>query len=61
MKVAPVGLGLAKHWFQVHGVDERGHTVVRRKLRRSKVGPCRRLRATRRADLGVLAWLCSAG
>jgi hypothetical protein len=24
-------------------------------------GPCRRLRATRRADLGVLAWLCSAG
>ncbi len=37
MKVAAIGLDLAKHWFQVHGVDARGQTVVRRKLRRSEV------------------------
>ncbi len=38
MNIATIGLDLAKHWFQVHGVDDRGQTVVRRKLRRSEVG-----------------------
>jgi len=37
MNIATIGLDLAKHWFQVHGVDERGQAVVRRKLRRSEV------------------------
>ena len=37
MNIATIGLDLAKHWFQVHGVDERGQTVVRRKLRRGEV------------------------
>src|SRR6201985_2294194 len=37
MNIATIGLDLAKHWFQVHGVDDRGRTVVRRKLRRSEV------------------------
>ncbi len=37
MKVATIGLDLAKHWFQVHGVDALGETVVRRKLRRGEV------------------------
>lgn len=37
MKIATIGLDLAKHWFQVHGVDEHGQTIVRRKLRRSEV------------------------
>lgn len=37
MNIAAIGLDLAKHWFQVHGVDDRGQTVVRRKLRRSEV------------------------
>ena len=37
MKIATIGLDLAKHWFQIHGVDERGQTVVHRKLRRSEV------------------------
>jgi len=37
MNIATIGLDLAKHWFQVHGVDERGLTVVRRKLRRGEV------------------------
>jgi transposase len=27
------GLDLAKHWFQVHGVDAAGKIVVRRRLR----------------------------
>jgi len=37
MQVTTIGLDLAKHWFQVHGVDASGQSVVRRKLRRSEV------------------------
>jgi len=37
MEIATIGLDLAKHWFQVHGIDGHGQTVVRRKLRRSEV------------------------
>ncbi len=36
MNITKIGLDRAKHWFQVHGVDERGQTV-RRKLRRGEV------------------------
>ena len=32
-----IGLDLAKHWFQVHGVDADGRVVVRRRLWRSGV------------------------
>jgi hypothetical protein len=32
-----VGLDLAKHWFQVHGVDANGQVAVRHKLRRSEM------------------------
>ena len=32
-----IGLDLAKHWFQVYGVDANGRVVVRRRLRRSGV------------------------
>lgn len=32
-----IGLGLAKQVFQVHGVDEAGKVVARRRLRRSEV------------------------
>lgn len=39
MQITTIGLDLAKHWFQVHGVDALGQTVVRRKLRRSEVIP----------------------
>jgi transposase len=39
VNIATIGLDLAKHWFQVHGVDERGQTAVRRKLRRNEVLP----------------------
>jgi transposase len=31
MKITTVGFDLAKNVFQVHGVDERGHAVVKRK------------------------------
>jgi transposase len=37
MKVTTIGLDLAKSVFQVHGVDERGHAVVRKQLRREQV------------------------
>jgi transposase len=37
MKIATVGLDLAKALFQVHGVDSQGHIVVRRQLRRADV------------------------
>jgi len=37
MKIATIGLDLAKNVFQVHGVDERGVTVLRKQLRRQEV------------------------
>jgi transposase len=37
MEVTTIGLDLAKHVFQVHGVDEAGHVVVKRRLRRAQV------------------------
>ena len=35
MQITIIGLDLAKHWFQVHGVDAYGQVVVRRRLWRS--------------------------
>jgi len=37
MKITTVGIDLAKNVFQVHGVDERGKTVLRKKLKRDQV------------------------
>lgn len=37
MKITAIGLDLAKQVFQVHGVDERGHSVLNRKLKRAQV------------------------
>jgi transposase len=37
MEVTTIGLDLAKHVFQVHGVDEAGHVVIKRRLRRAQV------------------------
>jgi transposase len=37
MDITTVGLDLAKQVFQVHGVDEAGHVVVKRRLRRAQV------------------------
>jgi transposase len=37
MHVTTIGLDLAKHWFQVHGVNAIGEVAIRRKLRRSEV------------------------
>ena len=36
-KVITIGLDIAKHVFQVHGVDEAGTVVIRRKLRRAEI------------------------
>jgi len=37
MKITTVGVDLAKNVFQVHGVDQRGKAVVRKRLRRNQV------------------------
>jgi transposase len=37
MKITTLGLDLAKNVFQVHGVDQRGATVLRKQLRRDQV------------------------
>ncbi|RKK00103.1 IS110 family transposase [Pseudoroseomonas wenyumeiae] len=37
MQVATIGLDLAKHWFQVHGVDAAGAAILRKCLKRAEV------------------------
>lgn len=37
MQVITIGLDLAKHVFQVHGVDQEGRVILRRRLRRAEV------------------------
>src|SRR5215469_11913370 len=37
MQVTTIGLDLAKHWFQIYGIDARGGVAVRRKLRRGEL------------------------
>src|SRR5437879_11994108 len=39
MKVAIVGLDIAKHVFQLHGTDRDGKVVLRRKMRWHEVVP----------------------
>ena len=34
MKLATIGIDLAKHVFQLHGVDETGRAVLRRQVSR---------------------------
>ena len=36
-EITTIGLDLAKHVFQVHGVDAHGATVLRKRLRRGQV------------------------
>jgi transposase len=35
--ITRMGIDLAKHVFQLHGVDERGHTVLRRQVSRTRL------------------------
>lgn len=39
MEIATIGLDLAKHVFQVHGVDTAGAVVLKRRLRRRELVP----------------------
>jgi len=39
MQIAVIGLDLAKNAFQVHGIDDSGQAVLKRKFRRSEVLP----------------------
>lgn len=36
MKIATIGIDLAKNVFQIHGVDEHGHVVLRKQVRREQ-------------------------
>ena|SRR5215471_11166328 len=36
-EITTIGLDLAKHLFQVHGIDAQGTTVLRKRLRRGQV------------------------
>src|SRR5205823_5795391 len=36
-EITTIGLDLAKHVFQVHGIDAEGTTVLRKRLRRGQV------------------------
>jgi transposase len=35
-EISTIGLDLAKHVFQVHGVDDQGDVIVRKQLRRGR-------------------------
>jgi transposase len=37
MQITTVGLDIAKHVFQVHGVNAHGHPLIKRRLRRTEV------------------------
>ena len=37
MSVMTIGMDTSKSWFQVHGVNESGQIVLRRKLARGRV------------------------
>jgi transposase len=37
MKITTIGIDLAKNVFQIYGVDEYGHAVLRKKLAREKM------------------------
>ena len=37
MQITTIGLDLAKHVFQLHGVDQEGQVVLRRRLRRAEI------------------------
>lgn len=37
MKITTIGIDLAKHVFQVHGVDERGQVVLKKQLKRAQL------------------------
>jgi transposase len=37
MQVTTIGLDLAKHIFQIHGIDAQGRIVLRRRLRRAEL------------------------
>lgn len=39
MEITTIGLDLAKNVFQVHGVNERGKSVLRKQLKRDQVAP----------------------
>ena len=57
MKTTTIGIDLAKEVFAIHGVDERGHAVLRKQLKRKELAkffvnlkPCL---------IGMEAWGCN--
>ena len=52
-EITTVGLDLAKHVFQVHGVDAAGATVLRKQLRRAQDQQRRQLVELSISDTGI--------
>ena len=40
MQMTTLGIDVAKHVFQLHGVDKYGNVVLTKRLSRAKVLPC---------------------
>jgi transposase len=54
IQITRMGIDVAKHVFQLHGVDGRGHTVVRRRLARTQL--CTFFAQLRPCLVGIEAW-----
>ena len=67
-EITTIGLDIAKHVFQVHGIDAQGTTVLRKRLRRGQVlaffsqtaqwlDPLRRQVMNEQAPIRTRSWL----
>ena len=50
MKITTIGIDLAKNVFQIHGVDERGKTVLKKQIKREQMAPFLGVRAHGTSD-----------
>jgi hypothetical protein len=51
MKITTIGIDLAKNVFQVHGVDERGKTALKKQVKRDQMAAFSSPIASRRGPL----------
>lgn len=58
IKATTIGIDLAKHLFQLHGVDQHGKTVLKRQLKRDQIHGARAvLRVAERKTEYAESWL----
>ena len=69
MNITTIGIDLAKNVFQIHGVDERGKTVLRKAVKRAEltrlpsayISVCLNLIVTPKNDLVLTSLSIDAG